>query len=125
MRFRPTIYRVGFILLAAYFVGKGYYNILSYKPPNVYAEIIKHRKTITVDDIKRIIRLMQLWQAFLTSSFWLIIFFFIFVLAVTGSMLVLFFRAVWKYIPQETKDRISTRAWEQEQVSRMERIRLE
>jgi hypothetical protein len=125
VRFRPTIYRVGFILLAAYFVGKGYFNIIFYDVPNLYAEIIEHRKTITVDDVRRIIRLVRLWQACLYSGFWFVICSMIFLLTATGSVLVFFFRAVWKYMPQEEKDGILARVREQEQISRMGRIRLE
>lgn len=115
-RLRPTIHRIGFILLATYIVWKGFWNTVFYNVPNVYEEILKHPKTIKAEDVARIFRILRFWQAFMFSGFWFIILAFIFAAACMGSMSWLFLRAVWRYVPQEEKERIIREAREREHI---------
>jgi len=122
-RFRPTIHRISFVFLTLYMACKGYWNTVFYNVPNVYEEILKHPKTITAEDVTRILMIMKLWQALTSSGFWFFIMAFVFAGACMGNMLVLFFRVVWKYVPKEEKERIAREA--REQMRREGRIRLE
>jgi hypothetical protein len=96
-----------------------------YSVPNVYEEILKHPKTIKAEDVARIFRILRFWQAFVFSGLWFTVLAWLFAAACMGSMLVLFFRTVWKYVPQGEKERIMTEAREWEQIRREGRIRLE
>lgn len=115
-RIRPTIHRVGFISLATYFIWKGFWNTVFYSVPNVYEEILNHPETIKAEDVARIFRILRFWQAFVFSDLWFTLLAFIFAVACMGSMLVLFFRAVWRYVPQEKKERVIREAQEQIRV---------
>jgi hypothetical protein len=117
-RFRPVIYRNSFVFFAAYTAWKGFWNILDYNVPNVYEEILKHPKTITVEDIERILRLVKFWQGFALSSSGFLVIVIVFASGCIGSMLVLFFRTVWRHVPQEDKDRIARDIQEREQMRR-------
>jgi hypothetical protein len=124
-RFRPTIHRIGFIFLVTYITWKGFWNTVFYSVPNVYEEILKHPKTIKAEDVARIFRILRFWQVLLFSGIWFVAPALVFAAACMGSMLVLFFRTVWKYVPQEEKERITREAREQERIRREGRIRLE
>lgn len=115
-RFRPTIHRIGFVFLAMYITWKGFWNTVFYDVPNVYKEILKHPKTIKPEDVARIFRIFRFWQAFKFSSFWFTLLAIVFATACMGSMLVLFFRTVWRYVPQEEKERITREARERELI---------
>lgn len=119
-RFRPTIHRIGFLLLAMYLVCKGYWSTVFYSVPNVYEEILKHPKTIKEEDVARIFRILRFWHIFMFSGFWFLILATAFAAACMGSMLVLFLRAVWRYVPQEEKERIWREVREREQIRRMD-----
>ncbi|PVH83488.1 hypothetical protein DL98DRAFT_107539 [Cadophora sp. DSE1049] len=119
-RFRATIHRLGFLFLALYLTLKGFWSIIWYDVPNVYEERLKHSTTITKEDIARISRILIIWQVSIFSSLWLELFSLVFGLGCMGSMLVLFVRTVWKYVPQEEKDQIARdhREWEQRNAER-------
>jgi hypothetical protein len=124
-RSRPTIHRIGFVFLAAYFTWKGFWNTVFYDVPNVHGEKLKHPKTIKVEDIARIVRILRIWQAFTFLGLWFTLLALVFAAACMGSMLVLFFKTVWKYVPQEEKERVIREALEREQIRREGQIRLE
>ncbi|KAH7417860.1 hypothetical protein BKA64DRAFT_700412 [Cadophora sp. MPI-SDFR-AT-0126] len=119
-RFRATLHRLGFLCLAIYLAVIGFWRIVWYDIPNVYEEVLKHPTTITKADIARISRIVMIWQASVFSAFWSVLFSLLFGLGCMGSMLVLFVRTVWKYVPQEEKDKIARdhREWEQRNVER-------
>jgi hypothetical protein len=96
-----------------------------YDVPNVYEEILKHPKTITAEDIARIFRILRVWEAFSNLGLWFFVLAVVFAAACIGSMLILFFGTVWKYVPQEEKERIMREVREREQIRREGRIRLE
>jgi hypothetical protein len=124
-RFRPTIYRIGFVFLAAYMTWKGFRNTVFYDVPNVYEDILKHPKTIEAEDVARNLRILRFWQAFVYSSIWFTCLALVFAAVCMGSMFVLFFGTVWKYVPQEKKERIAREAREREHIRREGRVRLE
>jgi hypothetical protein len=76
-------------------------------------EILKHPEAITAEDIARISRILKYWQAFQFSGLWFFVVALVFAVACMGSMLVLFIRTVWKYVPQEERDEILRNAREQ------------
>jgi hypothetical protein len=126
MRFRPTIHRIGFLLLAMYFTFTGYWSLLWYKVPNIYEELEKHPKAITPDDVARLFRILWFWEAFVFSGIGFLLLAFIFVPWSIGSMAVLFFSTTWKYVPQEEKNRIFREAQERGDFTTREgRIRLQ
>ena len=94
--------------------------MIRYDVPNVYEEKLKHPTTITKKDIARISRILMFWQVSIFSSLWFAVFALVFGLGCMGSMLVLFVRTVWKYVPQEEKDQISRdhQEWEQRNAER-------
>lgn len=116
IRTRPTIHRVGFIFLAMYMMWRGYFSMLLYNVPNVFEEELKHPKTITTEDFARIFRILKFWQAFTFSGLWFFMMAMLFAAACMGSMLILFFRTVWKSVPQEERDEILREAREQVQL---------
>ncbi|KAL2066077.1 hypothetical protein VTL71DRAFT_2148 [Oculimacula yallundae] len=124
-RFRAPIHRFGFLSLALYFTIKGYHNVLFYQVPNVYDEVMKHPKTITTEDVARIIRILRLWQGFAFSGLWFTLMAVVFGLGCMGSVFVLFVRTIWKYVPQEEKDQIIEAQREREREQARDRRRLE
>jgi hypothetical protein len=104
---------------------KGFLNTVFYSVPNVYEDILKHPKTIKAEDVARMYRIWRIWQAFAISALWFTVLALPFAVVCMGSMLVLFFRTVWKYVPQEEKERIMRERREHEQIRREGRIRLE
>jgi hypothetical protein len=125
-RYRPIIHRIGFICIALFFVFKGFWNTLWYKLPNLSEEILKHIKTITYEDVARMYRLLGLWQGLVFSGLLFVLCALFFGLAGMGSMVVLFFQAFWKYIPEEERETLARN--ERDRVARSGRegvIRLE
>lgn len=125
IRFRPIIYRIGFVVLAVYYICKGFLNILFYNPPNVYEEILKHRHTIKKEDIVRIMKLLRLWSVFSHLGFLFVLAALVFAGACIGCILILWFVALWKYVPQEEKEMLNRMAQEYEETRREGRVRLE
>ncbi|KAF2280704.1 uncharacterized protein EI97DRAFT_453956 [Westerdykella ornata] len=103
-RFRPTIYRVGFLLLAGYFALKGFWNTVFYDVPNEFEERLRHWKSITPADIARIRRILALWQGLVYTGLYFTVMALSYAAASTGSMVTLFFMAVWKHVPEEAKE---------------------
>ena len=99
------MYRIGFLLLAMYFTSTGYWSLLWYKVPNIYEELKKYPKIITPDDVARLFGILWFWEVFVVSGIVFLLLAFIFVPWSIGSMAVLFFSTVWKYVPQEEKNR--------------------
>jgi hypothetical protein len=124
VRFRPTIYRVGFVFLAACIMWRGSLSVF-YEVPSVELERLKHPKSIKPEDVARLFRLLRYWQTFSFSRCYTSPCITTLVLAYMRSMLVLFLRTVWKYVPQEEKDNIMRKVREQEQLRRAGRVRLE
>ncbi|KAK0124840.1 hypothetical protein ONS96_008719 [Cadophora gregata f. sp. sojae] len=62
-KFRATIHRLGFLVLAIYLTLKGFWSIIWYNVPNVYDEVLKHPTTITKEDIARISRILSIHLA--------------------------------------------------------------
>lgn len=125
LKFRPTIHRIGFLLLAMYLTFTGYWSFLQYRVPDIGEELSKHSQTLTADDVARLFRIFWFWEAFVFSGIGFLLFAFVFVSWSVGSMAVLFISTAWKYVPPEEKERILREAHERGDFTREGRIRLE
>ncbi|KAH7309345.1 hypothetical protein BKA65DRAFT_519646 [Rhexocercosporidium sp. MPI-PUGE-AT-0058] len=124
-RFRAFIHRIGFVSIAIYLVCKGLWSAIFYDVPNIDEEVMKHPKTITIEDVTRIVRIVKLWQSVIFSGLWFFILTLVFGLGSMGSMFVLFVRTIWKYVPQEEKDQIIRDQRERERDHEQDRRRQE
>ncbi|KAG4433304.1 hypothetical protein IFR05_011224 [Cadophora sp. M221] len=124
-RFRAFIHRIGFLSIAIYLAWKGFWNTVFYDVPNAMDEVARHPKTITMEDVRRILRILEIWQVFTFSGLWFFLLALVFGLGCMGSMLVLFVRTVWKYVPQEEKDQIMRDQREREREQEQDRRRAE
>ena len=112
LRFRPTIHRIAFLSLAFYFIVIGTWNTVVYDVPNEFEEKLKHWETITGKDIARIRRILALWQGLIFSSlYWFALGFTLAVVSM-ASMVVLFLKAAWKYVPKEEREEVHRAARE-------------